>query len=248
MDRYVKLSTGYYLDAAVIRAGDDAELLFLRAMAYAGGSATRGHVPTAVPPRLCPTRTRQRVAALVREDLWVVMPGGWQIRSWEHWQDRLDLVEDRRRRDRERKARVRGLSADKSADVRATEKEEEVEAAAAAPETAAAALDPRLEILRGRLEAVRLFVRWDRLDATQVDEIAALAERHGDASLVTAAQRSYRPDSPPQFAQAWLAGWRALPDPARGRLQLVAAYCHTHHQAEPCTGCAADRKAQGGHP
>ncbi|WP_181312485.1 hypothetical protein [Nocardioides campestrisoli] len=121
----------------------------------------------------------------------------------------------------------------------------------ARPAAAAAAggttpLPPQLEILKSKLDAARMVVRWDRLTTDQHDEIAALVDLHGDGPLIKAAVASHRPDSPASFAQAWLGIWKALPPPGAG-LQLVRARCPIHDTqldaAGSCRSCAADQKA-----
>lgn len=122
-------------------------------------------------------------------------------------------------------------------------------AAAAAPRERAndepPLLPPAVEILRAQLDARKLTVRWDKLDASALAEIEALIDLHGDGPLVRAAVQSYRPDSPPAFAQAWLASWRALPAP--GHLLRVAdpACTEPGHTGTTryCVQCAAEQKA-----
>jgi len=103
-------------------------------------------------------------------------------------------------------------------------------------------LPGELAILRSKLDAARLVVRWDRLHPDVAAEIADCVRVHGDAALVKSAQHAYRPDSPPVFAQAWLGHWRALPPPGE-RLRIVTDRCPTHALDLPCRSCAADRKA-----
>lgn len=106
---WVKLSTTYDTDAAIMRAGESAEVLFTRALAYCGREETGGFVPDGMPARLCPKATTARVNALVRERLWIRddRAGGWRFRSWESWNSELDALAQRRRADRERKQRER---------------------------------------------------------------------------------------------------------------------------------------------
>lgn len=109
-------------------------------------------------------------------------------------------------------------------------------------------LPPAVEILRGKLHARNLTVRWDKLTGEQLADIERLVDLHGDAPLLKAALNSYRPDSPPQFAQAWLGTWNALPAPGASHLTLVRPQlCDTHgvtlSPGGTCTSCAADAKA-----
>ena len=61
---WVKLDTTFYLDAAIVRAGEAAEVLFVRAMAYCGDQENDGLVEREILPRLCPNRGAARAAAL----------------------------------------------------------------------------------------------------------------------------------------------------------------------------------------
>lgn len=106
---WVKLSTSYDTDAAIMRAGEAAEVLFTRSLAYCGREETGGFIPDGMPERLCPKGARARVKALVSEQLWVRddEQHGWWVRSWGAWQSELDALAARRRADRDRKRRER---------------------------------------------------------------------------------------------------------------------------------------------
>ena len=132
---WVKLSTNYYLDPKIVGLDADAEVLFIRGLAYAGDQETRGFIPERIVPSLARSR---RPAATVRKlvdaDLWKHAPGGYRMPAWGHWQDQLDVLAARRAADRDRKRReragkppptsnVRG----QSRDVRVLEGEEELE-------------------------------------------------------------------------------------------------------------------------
>ena len=117
---WCRLGSSYYLDAAVLRAGEAAEVLFLRCLAYSAGAESRGRIDKAVLPLLTPAKTQARLSALLREQLLVDEGDTVLIRKWEHWQEALDAESDRRRRDRERKRAerdaVRAASSDVSTD------------------------------------------------------------------------------------------------------------------------------------
>lgn len=110
-------------------------------------------------------------------------------------------------------------------------------------------LPPSVEILRGKLEASLLVVRWDALTDEHLDQIEALVDLHGDAPLIKAAMNAWRPDSPLQFAQGWIGAWTALPAPGARGLALVQKLCDTHgtklSPSGVCNNCAADAKAGG---
>lgn len=253
---WVKLDSSYYLDAAVMRAGDQAELLFVRAMAYCGNQENGGVVPTEALPRLMPTRGRQAAAALVREGLWVEIPQGWAFVSWERHQASRPQLEQKRAAGRERQARWRANRTSNGvrngvthASVTGTEVEEEVDTAAAAADTREPPPLPEpVEILRRALEAHKLFVRWDRLTPTQLDEIVQLVDLHGDGPLVASAMRSFRPAEPPGFASAWLGQWRDLSAPGTLRAVPDQPCPHPGHSGSTrhCPQCAAERLEEVG--
>lgn len=122
---WCRLHGNYYLDPALVRAGEAAELLFVRMLAYSAENETGGRVPRLALPMLAPTRTRARIEALLREGVVIDDGADVVLRSWERIQEAHDSAADRRRRDRERKAekrrqeRLPGLSADMEGDVSA---------------------------------------------------------------------------------------------------------------------------------
>lgn len=250
---FVKLKTGYYRDVALLRAGEAAELLFLRSLAYAGEQETDGFIPSQALPQLVSSRGKARAAALVREGLWEVAPDGWIIAGWDRHQVTTADLDHKRQKTRARvqkhraKARNSVTNSVTNASVTPLEVEVEVEdAAAAASATPPQPLPPAVEILRSRLDAAKLTVRWDRLDANQLATIEHLVDVHGDAALVRAALVSHRPDAPAAFAQAWLAGWQAMPEPGTGLRVVDDQPCpESGHSGtvRHCTACASERIA-----
>lgn len=85
--QFVPLDVNYPRDRAIRRAGPDAELLFIRGLAFAKGSKTDGFIAdfdldaVAVGLRAVP----RSVAALVRVGLWEEVEDGWRIRSFGKW-------------------------------------------------------------------------------------------------------------------------------------------------------------------
>lgn len=84
---YVPLDMNYLRDPKIRRAGSDAELLFIRSLAYCKSGQTGGFVGSydldVVAVGL--TKVHARVSALVREELWTVVEHGWRVTSWEKW-------------------------------------------------------------------------------------------------------------------------------------------------------------------
>lgn len=98
---YVPLDANYARDPRIRRAGPDAELLYLRSLAYAKAGETDGFVHDydleVVAVGL--SRVGQRVAALVREKAWEEREGGWFICGWFKWnKSTAQLRNDKERR------------------------------------------------------------------------------------------------------------------------------------------------------
>lgn len=105
---WVKLSASYYRDPKVMALDADAELLFVRGLAYAGEQETHGFVPESVLQALSRTRKyAKNVADLERQGLWEKASSGWRIVRWDDYQHELELLSVRRAKDRERQRRKR---------------------------------------------------------------------------------------------------------------------------------------------
>lgn len=97
---FVPLDVNYMRDPRIRRAGPDAELLYLRGLAYAKGGETEGMVyeydlgMIGVGLR----NIRGRVDALVREKAWEEREEGWFIAGWFKWNDPMDKIRDQKRR------------------------------------------------------------------------------------------------------------------------------------------------------
>jgi hypothetical protein len=178
------------------------------------------------------------VADLLDAGLWEEVTGGYRIHDFHDYQPtRQEVLE---LRDKRKTAGQKGGLASAQARASASGKAgaqgvaEAVAQAESKPvpvpvpvpttETSAAALRelPRandaaasnpLQPLRAALEAENLTVRWDKLNHTQISEIAEALTRHGIAALVRAARNSYRPEDPPRFVNAWLPAWATITDP-----------------------------------
>lgn len=95
---FVPLDVNYAHDRAIRVAGPLAEALFVRSIAYARKHKTGGLIPDydlevvgAGIPRLS-----KQAEALVAVRLWLVVSGGWRVRSWGKWNPVSD--EDRKAR------------------------------------------------------------------------------------------------------------------------------------------------------
>lgn len=105
---WVKLSARYYLDPAIVNGDADTEVMFTRALAYAGDQETHGFVPAGMLPALCRRRRYETcVEALVASGLWQPVRGGYKITRWQEWQAELEALVARRSADRDRKRRER---------------------------------------------------------------------------------------------------------------------------------------------
>jgi hypothetical protein len=107
---YAPLGASYYLDDAIMAAGEKAEVLFCRALAFSSQADADGYITerqlTALGIGL--TGVPARVESLVREGVWQRVDGGYQIRAWLKWNKSADEIGRHRKNDRERKARKHG--------------------------------------------------------------------------------------------------------------------------------------------
>lgn len=112
---YVPLDVNYVSDEGIRRAGADAELLFVRGLAYAKRTKSDGFLPDYDMPVIAVglPEVEARVKALVAWELWDEEDDGWRIRSWDRWNPpgeeeerarKRALAADRKRRQRERQA------------------------------------------------------------------------------------------------------------------------------------------------
>lgn len=146
---WVKLDENYQFDPKILAAGALAELLYVRSLAWAKrfwkdeGRIDARHLAPLVMGM--PGKPATHITALVDNELWTVVDGGWLITAWAKRNNTADVIE-RIREDR-RKAGAKG-NANRHANSGATiapeaaaaaKTEADPEAAAAAPVLAAAA-------------------------------------------------------------------------------------------------------------
>ena len=97
---YVPLDVNCMRDPRIRRAGPDAEILYVRALAYAKGGETDGIVHDydldviAVGLK----SVHSRVSALVREKAWEVRDEGWFICGWFNWNAPTESLRQQKRR------------------------------------------------------------------------------------------------------------------------------------------------------
>lgn len=104
---YVPLAAQYYLDDAILEAGPDAELLFVRMLSFlaavpSDGFITDRQVKIVAAGLRAPSR---RLDSLLNVGLIEQVSGGFLVRSWLKWNRSADEVGKLLAKDRERKAR-----------------------------------------------------------------------------------------------------------------------------------------------
>lgn len=97
---YVPLDANYLRDPRIRRAGPDAELLYIRGLAYAKSGETDGMVYAfdldAIAVGL--NKVPNRVTALVREQAWEDRDDGWYICGWLNWNDPVEKLREQKRK------------------------------------------------------------------------------------------------------------------------------------------------------
>lgn len=107
---FAPLGCSYYLDDAIMAAGERAEVLFCRGLAFSANADANGYITERQLGALgigLPALS-QRAEALVREGVWEREEGGYQIRAWLKWNKSTDEIGRHLKRDRERKANGAG--------------------------------------------------------------------------------------------------------------------------------------------
>lgn len=105
---YAKLLANYASDDAIIEAGEAAELLFCRGLAFCSTSDSDGYITDAQVTRYVGAGMRdamKRAHKLAEVGVWERVGGGFQVRSWLKIHDSSEVKGRRRKADRERKAK-----------------------------------------------------------------------------------------------------------------------------------------------
>jgi hypothetical protein len=111
---YAPLSATYYRDDAILEAGEKAEVLFTRGLAFCADSNSDGFITERQLTMVVGVGMRdtlRRASTLVTVGLWERHDGGYQIRGWLKWNKSAEDLGRARRQDRERKAAQRSLFA-----------------------------------------------------------------------------------------------------------------------------------------
>lgn len=100
---FVPLDMHYPRNAKIRRAGEAAELLFLRSIAYCKAGQTDGHIPDydLEVAGVGLKGLERRVETLVRVGLWSEVHGGWNIPSWSAWNSSQEEIEQGRQKKRD---------------------------------------------------------------------------------------------------------------------------------------------------
>ena len=110
---YVPLDLGFFDDIRVMRAGEKAGWLYLRMCTKARGADTDGILFAEQIAALGLPQWKQRLDALVREDLVVeTVPGMYVIRSYVKWNQTAAEREEAKRAEAKRKADARAKAAE----------------------------------------------------------------------------------------------------------------------------------------
>ncbi|MGW0805248.1 hypothetical protein [Nonomuraea sp. NPDC002799] len=105
---YAPLSATYYYDDDLALAGEAAELLFVRGLAFSAQVMNDGFISDIQLARqvgVGMADAEERAAALVEHDLWERVEGGYVVRSWLKWNKSAEEVGRFHAKDRDRKAK-----------------------------------------------------------------------------------------------------------------------------------------------
>lgn len=250
---WFKVLAKYPYDDGLRAAGEAAEVLFFRALAWTTEQDKEGHVPSWQLAAFGLPKVESRAKSLTEHGLWTVVDGGWLITRYaEHQSEAVKLME-RKAADRERKRarKIHGDSTESGAEnppeslllsvtnVSSKGGDKDSESSSSTQRTQSE--DDDLTQLLAALAHGGMPVAVN--PKTPTVEVHDLVDRHGVARLVATAKRHYQPNNPPSYLQAFLDCWRALPQPQGA---VVVEFCvNPDHpnMVRPCAACAGDLKA-----
>jgi len=105
---YVPLAAQYFMDDAILEAGPDAELLFVRCLSFLASVSSDGFITERQMTNIVGNGLRavpRRVKSLVEVGLIEPVSGGFLVRSWLKWNKSADEIGKLLAKDRERKSR-----------------------------------------------------------------------------------------------------------------------------------------------
>lgn len=111
---YAPLSASYYRDDAILEAGEKAEVLYVRGLAFCSDAMCDGFISDRQVTAVLGVGMRdamRRAQALVDVELWERVDGGFMVRSWLKWNRSAEEIGRARKQDRERKATQQRLFA-----------------------------------------------------------------------------------------------------------------------------------------
>jgi hypothetical protein len=105
---YAPLSAHYYKDDKIAEAGERAELLYVRGLAFSADVLKDGFISDIQLVRFVGVGMKdagRRADRLVEVGLWQRCGerGGYVVNSWQKWNQSLDEIKDKQRKDAERK-------------------------------------------------------------------------------------------------------------------------------------------------
>ena len=105
---YAPLSAHYYKDDSIAQVGERAELLYVRGLAFCADVLSDGFISDVQLTRFVAvglTGAQQRAKALCAHGLWARddEDGGYWVRAWDKWNYSRTEIQDKLRKDSERK-------------------------------------------------------------------------------------------------------------------------------------------------
>jgi len=109
---YAKLSATYYRDDAIMAAGEAAEVLFCRSLAFCAETPSNGYITDRQVDLIAVglRNVKPRIRALTDLHIWERADGGYVVRSWLKWNRSAEEAGMVRKQDRDRKALLRAVS------------------------------------------------------------------------------------------------------------------------------------------
>lgn len=103
---YAPLSAHYYKDDAIAEAGEKAELLYVRGLAFCADVLKDGHISDIQLSRFVGVGMRDakaRAEKLVEVGLWERNDNGYVVTNWRKWNLSKEEIAEKQRKDAERK-------------------------------------------------------------------------------------------------------------------------------------------------